>query len=39
MMTFWVYLGKYAFSNPDPENVWVISTPTLDPDVSTYWLT
>ena len=24
-MTFWIYLGKYAFSNPDPPNVWVIT--------------
>ena len=28
-ITFMVYLGKYAFNNPDPADVWAVETPGL----------
>ena len=38
-ITFMAYLGKFAFGNPDPENVWVTETPNaIDAEVSDYWL-
>ena len=38
-ITFMAYLGKFAFGNPDPENVWVTETPNaIDSSVTDYWL-
>ena len=38
-ITFMAYLGKFAFGNPDPENVWVTTTDNpLDADNPLLWL-
>ena len=39
-ITFMAYLGKFAFGNPDPINVWVTETADpLDSEVTLLWLT